>query len=131
MAAKRLVLCDSVILMNYLRGDEDIKAELDELGFDRITTSDVVIMEIYRGMKKAEMADTKILLNKINRFPLTSAISKRAVALVWEYYDWHPGLGDVLIGATALENNLEVFTLNKKHFLYYKKLKFYKPKRSF
>ena len=60
--------------------------------------------------------------------PITPRISKRAIELIDTYSNSHGLLlGDALIAATALENDLTVVTYNVDDFKFIQDLKWQKP----
>jgi hypothetical protein len=122
-----MILIDTNIVIDCFRGNENILSEIQKIGFKNIAISSVTVCEMYQGMKKTEKRETIELLRNFNKFLITEAISKRAEDLVYEYFDKGLKLPDALIAATVLENNLQLFTLNKKDFDFIKGIKFYKP----
>jgi len=58
---------------------------------------------------------------------IATNISETAVSLIEQYAKSHTlNIPDALIAATAIENNLELFTLNVKDFKYISELKLHK-----
>jgi tRNA(fMet)-specific endonuclease VapC len=54
METKRLILCDTNIVVNAFRETPSILTELDRLGFDRLVIASVTAAELYFGMRKGE-----------------------------------------------------------------------------
>ena len=130
--AKPLILCDTNIFLEYLyeqRGSKsaNISVELDALGYDRLILSVVTLAEVYRNTKKHEVTETKEQLNKFALAPLTKEISSKFQQLVFEHKNRHPSVADCLIAATAIVNNAQVFTFNRKHFAYYQDVTLFNP----
>ena len=62
----------------------------------------------------------------MHQIPVTRDISLRFLELMETYALSHrPGIPDILIAATALDNDLSLFTLNLKDFHYIPELKIY------
>ncbi len=125
---KKMILCDTNVIFDYYHKNENMLLELDELGFERLSISSISVAEMYHYMFTKEKRKTKELLNKFLVRPLTPEISNLFEQLMYEHHTKHPSIPDCLIAATALNINAELFTLNKKHFTYYKGIKFYRPK---
>lgn len=128
MEAKKIILCDTNIFIGYFHGDETIIKELDYLTFDRLAISVVSVAEIYYGMRKKEATVTRELVRRFTILHLDKEISKLFIQLVLGYKDMRVGVPDALIAATAVANQVELFTLNKKDFDFMDGIKLYKPK---
>lgn len=112
------MLVDTDVLIWHLRGYPNATRRLDELG--ALTLSAVSYFEVLQGMRnKAELvAVKKMLLHRAaTLLPVSEAITQRAIELM-ESLTLSHGLqmGDALIAATAIENQLPVLTANVKHF---------------
>ena len=113
-----LYLCDSCILIDYLRGDD---ATHDILNADRklgLGMSAVTMMELIVGaFNKREIQLIKKTFADFNILELNEAISVRAKNLIEQYSKSHGLLiPDALIAATALEYDLPLFTANISDF---------------
>ena len=128
MEKKKIILCDTNILIEFFHGDEKITQELDYLTFDRLAISVVSIAEIYYGMRKREAASTRELIRKFNHLHIDKEISKLFIQFVLGYKDMRIGIPDALIASTALVNNIELFTLNRKDYDFIDNIKLYNPK---
>jgi predicted nucleic acid-binding protein len=128
MAEKKLILCDSNVLFDYFRGIPAMIQELDELGFERLSLSVISEAEMYAGMKRSERRATVETINKFNIIELDTEISRRLATLIWEHYAKRPAIPDMIIAATALVYQVELFTFNKKDFNFIEGIKFYRPK---
>lgn len=62
--AKRVVLCDTGILIEVFRKNEEIKNTLLELGEENLAISVITTAEILYGMRKHEKKKTKALLRR-------------------------------------------------------------------
>ena len=126
--AKKIVLVDTNILFDYLDDNEEVKAEFDLIGFPGMAVSVVTELETLFGMHKKEESRTRQMLNLFNRIYIDREISKRAVALMWEYPTHRPKIADCLIAATVLcSSNVWLFTRNRKDFDYIRSVRLYNP----
>ncbi|MEO0041998.1 MAG: hypothetical protein RL329_1446 [Bacteroidota bacterium] len=128
MESKKIILCDTNIFIGYFHGEENIIKELDYLTFDRLAISVISVAEIYYGMRKKEAISTRELVRKFNILHLDKEISKLFLQLVLGYKDMKVGVPDALIAATAVANQVELFTLNRKDFDFIDGIKLYKPR---
>jgi predicted nucleic acid-binding protein len=127
MAAKRVILCDTSILIAWLRGDEQMQQELDRIGFDRLSINAVVVAEVLVGANKRTIRKTREVLNRFNWYDIDVPTSRMFVQLVAGYPDRQPGLPDMFIAASAIMNNAELFTLNRADFAFIPGIKLYNP----
>ncbi|MGB3849332.1 MAG: PIN domain-containing protein [Tunicatimonas sp.] len=127
-SSKALVLCDSGVFFRVFRGDKTMWKEINHIGFDRLALSTVTKGEAYYGMKDSEVTRTKQTLNLFKHFQLNRESCTRFEQMMYEYRVNHPQLPDCMIAAVALSINAQLFTLNKKDFVYYEGLTFYKSK---
>ena len=129
MAKAKLILCDTNIIIEAFRGNQEILSELDFVGYPNLFISDITIAEIYFGMKQKEARKTKELLNKFFQIAFDQNISSKMLTLLFEFRD-RAGIPDSIIAATALLGGFHLYTLNKIDFDFVKGLKFYNPKTS-
>jgi tRNA(fMet)-specific endonuclease VapC len=128
MAAKKIILCDTNIFIDYFHDDEKVIKELDYLGFDRLAISVVSVAEIYFGMRKRETVKTRDLIRKFNLLHLDKNTSKLFIQFMLGYKDLGIAVPDALIAATTVSNNVELFTHNRKDFDFIEGLKLYNPR---
>ena len=123
-----MVICDTNIFIEIFRKNIFIRSELDRIGYKNILISDVVKAELFFGAKdKLELQRIKHYLNDFSSLPILPEISKMAIDLVENYcLSQKLNLPDALIAATAIYYNIELFTLNKKHFLFIPNLELYR-----
>ncbi len=101
---------------------------MDFLGYERLLISSITVAEVYFGMKTKEKRQTQELIRKFNIYHTDKEISKRFLQLMLSNLNKRIAIPDALIAATALEANVELFTLNRKDFDYIERLKLYNPK---
>ena len=128
MAAQQIVLCDTNILIELTKGNPAIIQELKTIGLNNITISSISACEFMFGaLNKQEMARIKRALKQIQTIHTNETISQIATDLVEQFaLSHHLDVADAFIAATALEQKIPLYTLNKKHFRYIPNLILYK-----
>lgn len=119
-----LILLDTTVIINYLRGDTQTVLYLNNLS-NIPTLSIITEAEIYQGAKNAlELNKWEKLISNLKILPITPEISFLAIKLLKHFRLSH-GLHilDALIAATAIENKYTLITSNTKHFQMVKELK--------
>jgi len=103
--------------------------ELQNIGIVELAVSVVTSGELYFGAKdKRELAQIQKQLSLIQQIPLDMDISSRFLNLLQEYALSHKSsIPDALIAATALSQDIALYTLNLKDFQYIPGLKLHKP----
>ncbi len=111
------MLLDTDIIIDFLRGYTAAIAFIKNHA-DDISISAVSIAELYAGVKgEKEEQELKDFLELFPILPVTVEIAEKAGYFKKKYSKSHrTGLGDSLIGATAIYHNLSLKTLNCKHF---------------
>ncbi len=117
-----MILVDTNILIEIYRNNLSIIETVMHIGQDNIVISDITCAELLYGARnKKELQIIAKDLNKLQNISIDNQISKTAVELVAKYALSHKlSIPDALIAATALHNNLKIFTLNVKDFVYIK-----------
>ena len=128
--AQEIILCDTNVIIEFIKKNQQTFNILDNIGFENIAISDVTLMELYFGaINKEELESIKRSLSFLKRKPITSKISTQAVELIEEYSKSHGlTLPDGLIAATALHSDISLFTYNLKDFRYIDGLRLYSEK---
>lgn len=72
---KKLILCDTNIVLNFYFKSEQMVKELDALGFERLAVSSITVGEMYFNMKVKERRKTRETINKFQIQSLTAEIS--------------------------------------------------------
>jgi predicted nucleic acid-binding protein len=112
------VLIDSDVLVWMSRKHPGAIAKLQTIELWQVST--VGYIELIQGCRNRDELDKiKKGLAACNTafIPLTESISARAMQLIDQYTLSHGlQLGDALMAATALENNMILLTANLKHF---------------
>ena len=111
-------LCDTCILIDYLRGDQSIQ---QKLSFDikvGLFMSSVTDMDLMVGARnKQEAYIIKKAFANISIIDITESISRKSRQLI-DTYSLSHGLQipDALIAATAIECHLPLYTANIRDF---------------
>lgn len=112
-----MIFVDTNILIDYLKGN---KKRIDNIGFENVCISDIVLMELYQGARnKSDLAFIKRELKGINIVDTNSNIISLAKNILEKYNLSHNAkIYDCIIASTVLIYDLELLTLNKKDFRY-------------
>lgn len=124
-----MILCDTNILIDFYKGEPSIAHFFRKIGVANLAISTVTVGELYFGARdKRELKSIKKQLALLTQYPTTPETSEIFVNLLEDYALSHRlSLPDAMIAATAIENNLPLYTLNLKDFRYISALKLYKP----
>jgi hypothetical protein len=123
-----MILCDINILIEFYKGNSDIVQKLRRVGLSNLAVSVITVGELYFGAKdKRELGQIKKNLSLLNQIPLDADISARFLSLLEGYALSHKlSVPDALIAATALSQNISLYTLNLKDFQFIPDLKLHK-----
>ena len=84
----------------------------------------------YGALNKKELHKIKKCIYSLNVHQIDSYISEIAIELIEEYSKSHNlMIPDAIIAATAILQQIELFTYNTKDFHFIKELKLYKPSK--
>lgn len=110
-------LVDSDVLIDYLRGQPEAITWL-EAEHEGTFVSAMSVAELFQGVREgSERRQLDMMLSAFTVLPITAAIAERGGLLRRQYARAHGcGLGDCLIAATAEEHDLELVTMNVRHF---------------
>ncbi|MBO0932198.1 type II toxin-antitoxin system VapC family toxin [Fibrella aquatilis] len=124
-----MILCDTNIFINYLNNDEATINAFDSIGRENIAIPSIAVMELYRGMlNKQELVRMKRYVLFYETVHVNQAASAQAIFLLEQFRLSHNlQIPDALIGATAITNNLPLFTYNVKDFSFMPGLTLYNP----
>ncbi len=114
------VVCDTSVLVDFLRGDDRAISLLEEAA----TTGDelwgvvVTRTELLAGMRPSERRPTQALLDSLRWRDIDLEVADRAGELARRHRRSHPGVdvADYLVAAGTELLGATVLTLNVKHF---------------
>ena len=115
-------LLDTCIVVFLFRDKYDVAKRLDEVGLENCYISEVTIAELQAGVEKSSNKDlNQKMLDKfvtmVKVIPFSSVIKRYAKEKISTSKQGTPVADfDLLIGCSALENNLIMVTDNVKHF---------------
>ncbi len=123
------VLVDTDIIIKSYRGNSTIYKELLAIK-EKFAVSVVTAFELLNGANNIkQLASTRKELKAYTILHFDTEISVLALQLFSKYSITRKlQIADLLIAATALHFNLELYTDNKKHYDFIEGLKFYKKK---
>jgi predicted nucleic acid-binding protein len=124
-----MILCDTNVLIEFYKGNPTITQELKRIGVAELAISVIAQAELYYGaVNKAELLRIQKHLNLLHNLPIDPQVSNQFIELMVQYSLSHKlAIPDALIAATALVNDLELYTLNIKDFRFIENLKLYQP----
>lgn len=114
------IVVDTSVLVDHLRGDDGARLALADAvrRGERLVCSVVTRVEVLAGMRPAEEAATRRLLDALDWIDVDGDIAEHAGLLANRYLRSHPGVDpvDFIIAATAQRLDAELWTRNVKHF---------------
>jgi predicted nucleic acid-binding protein len=125
---KNRIIVDTDILIKFYRGDIAIKNRIIPIQ-KNLSISIVTALELLQGVKSVrQFIQMRKTIHAYKLLHLTARISETAWRLTNTYGRVHTiKAGNILIAATALENNLVLYTDNISDYNFIKALKIYKP----
>ena len=114
-------------LIELYKGNASIVEKLRKIGSKQMAISSITQAELYYGaLNKQELQRIKKHLNQLKIIGVNLEISDLLIQLMENYALSHKlAIPDALIAATALANNLRLYTLNQKDFYFISNLKLY------
>jgi predicted nucleic acid-binding protein len=125
---KSIIICDTNILIEFYKNNQNIITELEIIGSKNIALSVVTAGELLFGaLNKKETQTIKKDIEHLILMNINDLISQKFIELMLKYTKSH-GLAvpDALIAATAIVNNVKLYTLNVKDFKFIDDLILYK-----
>jgi hypothetical protein len=118
------ILLDTDVLVDFFRGYTDAITFVSAYS-DRIILSSIVIAELYAGVKgDVEQAALESFISLFRVVPVSAEIAKAGGLYKRDYGKSHGvGIADAILAATAEAENVELMTLNTKHYPMLKRLK--------
>ncbi len=127
MVEKQLVLCDTNVIIDFYKEDASILKKLRAIGQDRIAVSIITAGELlYGALNKEEYNQIRQDISHLHILHLDPAIGECYIELMDNYSLSHNlSLPDGLIAATAIIEEIPLYTRNKKDFRYIEELELY------
>ena len=121
----RLVLCDTDVWIEYFRKNIPVIQQLDEIGIHNLYSSVITKAELQRwANNKEKLQRINTILDKLPFIDIDLHISQRFSQLFEEHFlEFGNKIPDTIIAATAIEYDIELFTLNQKHYKFYTDIK--------
>jgi predicted nucleic acid-binding protein len=115
-----VIVADTTVLVDALRGRPAAAAAIDA-AFDRgeeLTGSVVSKVEIWRGLRAHGKRTVRALFELIQWVPVDEAVADLAGEYARIYRASHQGIDvpDLIVAATAMRADAELWTRNVKHF---------------
>ena len=125
-----MILCDTDIIIEFLKGRQNLKEKFSEIGYENIHVSAITLMEMYVGaFNKKEIKNIIKALGKLKVVHVSESISARSLELIERYTKSHGlGLPDSIIASTAIDLKMALFTSNTKDCKFISSLELYKFK---
>ena len=128
MEKGQLVLCDTNIIIEFYKENPAILDSLQAIGQSNIALSMITAGELlYGALNKKELTRINKDIDHLHIKHITPAIGECFIELMGKYTLSHNlSLPDGLIAATAITEDIPLYTLNQKDFKYIKGLRLYK-----
>jgi predicted nucleic acid-binding protein len=112
-----IIVVDTDILINFLRGNEAARVFLRSIAGDATPCcSAITVAEIHAGMRSSEKKATQELLDSLVILPVTRSVAEIAGRLKQTTRQIRLELDDCLIAATALAEEATLATGNRRHY---------------
>jgi tRNA(fMet)-specific endonuclease VapC len=124
-----MILCDTNIIIEFYKNNSQVISELRFQGINQLAISSITQAELYYGaINNLELKKIKTHLQLLHIFPIDVMISTQFITLMENYSLSHQlSIPDALIAATALVNQIDLYTLNVKDFRFIKGLNLHQP----
>ena len=127
-----MILCDTNILIEFYKNNPVVIQALRLVGSQNLAISAITRAELYYGaMNKTELSRIQKHLDLLINISIDKTISEQFIQLMVQYSLSHKlTIPDALIAATALTQNIGLYTLNLKDFRFIQQLNLYQPPHS-
>ena len=122
-----MILCDTNILIEFYKINPIVIQNLQHIGSANIGVSVITKAELFYGARdKTELSKIERHVTLCQCYGLNDAISALFIELMQRYSLSHKvSIPDMLIAATAISNDLKLYTLNTKDFKFIPELSLY------
>ncbi|MGZ8908050.1 MAG: PIN domain-containing protein [Methylobacter sp.] len=123
-----MILCDTNILIEFYKGNPTVIQTVQHIGSANIAVSVITKAELFYGARdKQELIKIERHLSLCHCYGLDDAISTLFIELMSRYsLSYKVSIPDMLIAATAISHELELYTLNTKDFKFIPELNLYR-----
>lgn len=127
MEQAKIVLCDTDVIIGFYRNNPGVISELKKIGQQNIAVSTITAGElIYGALNKNELSQIKKDLDNLVLFDIDKKTCDIFLELLSRYALSHKlSVPDGFIAATALANDIELYTLNLKDYKFINGLNLY------
>jgi predicted nucleic acid-binding protein len=128
MEQTKIVLCDTDVIIGFYRNNPDVISELKRIGQENIDISIITAGELlYGALNKKELRKIKRDLDNLTIINIDNKTCDIFLELLSKFVLSHKlSVPDGFIAATALANDIELYTLNLKDYRFIDGLKLYK-----
>lgn len=126
-----MILCDTNILIEEFKNNQEISAELRRIGRENLAVSVSTVAKLYFGaFDKRVLRQLQEGLAALQQIPISVGVSQVFINLMETYSLSHRlGIPDAAIAATALTHDVPLYTLNLKDFRFIPELQIHQPVR--
>jgi predicted nucleic acid-binding protein len=113
------ILLDSDVIIAWLRGREEFVGRIAQLfqEHSELFWTPVSMAEIFAGVRRGEEDAVSELFVLLETVPISASAGKKAGQYMKTYAKSHGvQLGDALTAACASVENLQLWTLNRRHY---------------
>ena len=123
-----MVLCDTDVIIEFYKNNPDVISALRKIGQQNITISTITAGElIYGALNKKELTQIKKDIKNLTLLDIDKKTCDIFIDIMSKYVLSHKlTLPDGFIAATAIANDIELYTLNLKDFRFIHGIKIYK-----
>jgi len=127
MENKKVILCDTDVMIEFYKGNQQVINEFKHIGQQHIAISIVTAAElIYGALNKKELQKINKDIQHLIVYDIEKGICNSFLEIMNMYVLSHKlAIPDALIAATAMMYNVKLFTYNVKDFKYIKGLTLY------
>ncbi len=130
MEEKKIVLCDTDVMIEFFKGNDEVITNFKLIGQEFIRISIITAAElIFGAINKKDLQNINNCIDKIKQMDIVGDINARFLKLMNTCALSHKLIiPDAIIASTALENEIELYTYNIKDFKYIEGIKLYKTR---
>ena len=129
MDQDKIVLCDTDVIIEFYKNNPDVISMLRAIGQENIFVSTITAGElIYGALNKTELHQIQRDLKSLTVLDIDEKTCEVFLDILGKYALSHKlTLPDGFIAASAISNDIELFTLNIKDYRFIQELKIYRP----